>query len=494
MAIRSRWSGCVWVVLGAITAACSSDAPAAAGPAMPHFNDISSAPTKIQSAANAVVRIHTAVGYGTGSFISSTGLLMTNNHVLGDTMCPIEGCYLEITKMRQRGQTKSDPSTVFAVPTAVDVGLDMAVAQLYSQPGGTKLDTPDYLQFNQKNSSELLGMHVTAVGHPEGCLKKWTDGSVVDATGEWFIFTAYALPGDSGSPVLDDDGRIVGLLHRGPTSEDLFTDNGVNTYSVGTASAPVSAALSDPLPSTMLSINATTTADDFVTNNEVYRNAAVSTADIGGTSTSALTLLGNACDAALARSDFKSPEDMADALAPCDDAQAWIECRGDSSGKLYGTLCPDSADLSKWVSRNQTVNQMWENMNGTFDYAAVSFNIAALQSNKSAGTTAGAQSLQQALDAAHPHLDFTLAYYLAAFGINSYDGTNIHDYVVNYAKVPHYELSAELIAYAATWLYGNGYLSSSALLSLEKKLNDDPKVSIGSQLAIEDFLYEIGEL
>jgi hypothetical protein len=56
-----------------------------------------------------------------------------------------------------------------------------------------------------KDSSELLGMHVTAVGHSEGCSKKWTDGSVVDAMGEWFIFTVCTLPGDCGSPVLDMD-------------------------------------------------------------------------------------------------------------------------------------------------------------------------------------------------------------------------------------------------------------------------------------------------
>ncbi len=32
------------------------------------------------------------------------------------------------------------------------------------------------------------------------------------------------------------------------------------------------------------------------------------------------------------------------------------------------------------------------------------------------------------------------------------------------------------------------------MLSLVKKLHDDPKVSVGSQLAIEDYLYDLDAL
>ena len=62
------------------------------GPSFPHFNHIATAPAAIKTAARAVVRIHTAKAYGTGSFISPDGLLLTNNHVLGVPVCPIEGC------------------------------------------------------------------------------------------------------------------------------------------------------------------------------------------------------------------------------------------------------------------------------------------------------------------------------------------------------------------------------------------------------------------
>jgi hypothetical protein len=461
---------------------------------LPHFNDITTAPTKIQASANAVIRVRTAGQSGTGSFISPSGLLLTNNHILGDTICPVEGCYFEMTRQHQRGQALQQPITVFAVPVAVDVGLDMAVVQVYDEDGGAALATPDYLQINPVPVAELLGQHVTIVGHPEGYLKKWTDGTVADIKGKWFTCTAYILPGDSGSPALDDDGRIVGLIHRGPTSEDLITDVGVNLYSVGTASGDLSLAMTNPLPEVMLSVKADTTADAFVNHDLVYLNAHAATISIGGVATKALTALGSACDAGLARNDFESPNDLTSALTPCYDAHLWIECRSDASSVPYGTLCPDGDDIPKWLSRNQAINQASVDMNGQFDYSAVSFAMAALQVTRTSGTAVGGQYLQQAVDAVGPPLDIQLGYYFAAFNIGSYAGTTIHDYIVNYSQIPHYELSARYIAWAATWLWGDGSMSKADVTPFLEKLLDDPKVSVGDQLAIEDYLYEMGAL
>ena len=469
--------------------ACSSDNPKASGLPLPHFNDIPTAPPNIQTAAEAVIRIRTAGQYGTGSFISESGLLLTNNHILGDSVCPIEGCYFEMTKQHQIGKARLQPATVFAVPLAVDVGLDMAVVQVYDQRGGAMLATPGYLLINPMTATDLLGKHVTIVGHPEGYLKKWTDGTVVDTNGKWFTCTAYTLPGDSGSPALDDQGQIVGLMHRGPTSEDLITDVGVNLYSVGTASSDLSSALSNPLPSVMLSVSAATTNEAFLRNDLVYLNARATTASIGGLGTNALTLLDNACDAVLARNDFASPNDLSSAMKPCYDAHLLIECRNDAGSKPYVTLCPDASDIAKWVTRNQAINQAWLNMNGSFDYTAISFSIAAMQTTMAAGVAAGALSLQQGVAAMAPPLDITLAYYLAAFNVSSYAATNIHDYVVNYAQVPHYELNARYVAWAASWLWGDGFMTRADLISLLKKLLDDPMTSVGDQEAIEDYLY-----
>jgi hypothetical protein len=488
-----------WVTLTATlcaaTCACSNDdSPTAAKPDLPHFEDITSATPKIVAAARAVVRVHSAQAFGTGSFISSTGLLLTNNHVLGQPVCPIEGCYVEITQMHQRGQPPQDPLVALATPVAIDIGLDMAVLQLDDPTRSVPLSTPDYLTFDAVDSAALLDQHVTIVGHPEGNLKKWTDGVVVDATGKWFTTTAYALPGDSGSPILNDAGKIVGLMHRGPDSLDLVTDTGVNVYSVGTASAPIVAAMNAPLPSTMISKTGATTANGFLGNDFLYLNSRASSISINGTQVSALTVLGQACDSALARNDFASLDELYGALTPCYDAQAWIECRSDASAVPYGVVCPPPADATAWANRYLAANDLDVAMNGRADYYTVSGAIAHLQSSMAAGVTAGERSLQQVLDSTAPTLDLRLAYYLAAFGISSYAGTRISDYIVNYQRIPHYELQASYIAYAASWLVGNGAMERNDMVALAKKLMTDPDVDIGTKLSIEDFLYEIKQL
>ena len=485
------------VALCAVAGACSSG-PATAtfpGPAtvtLPHFNDITTATPEIQTAARAVVRVRTAGEYGTGFFISPTGLLLTNNHVLGDPVCAVEGCYVGLTQMHERGKPQQDPSTVFAVPTTVNPGLDMAAVQFYDL-NGNQLDTPDYLSFDGQDGASLLNQHVTIVGHPEAALKKWTDGQVTDTNGQWITTTAYTLPGESGSPILNDQGQVVGLLHRGPTSEDLFSETGVDMYSTGTASAPIVAVLAAPPSPPVVSTTAATTKEQFLANDFIYLNAHVATVTVDGMSISAIPILGEACDAALARTDFTSPSDLDSALMPCYQAETWIDCRGNSSVP-YGIVCPAPTAQAAWASRYQSMNQIWLGMNGQPDYYAVSFAIAALQLTWDGGVSAGAQSLQQVLAAASPVLDYHLALYLAAFAIESYGGTQIATYVANYKQVPHYELQATNIAYAAGWRYNNRNMTKAQLQSFLQQLFADPNISVGSRLAIEEFLYSLNAL
>lgn len=469
----------------------SNDAP---GVSLPAFNDLPSAPMPIQTAAGAVVRVRTALEVATGSFISPTGLLLTNNHVLGAAVCPVEGCHLEITRLFQRGGANLKPDVLFAVPVAVDVGLDMAVAQLYDAPGGNMFASPQFLTLAPKDAASLVGKHVTVVGHPEGHLKKWTDGIVTGLDGEWFRTTAYTLPGDSGSPVLDDSGAMVGVIHRGAVGEDLFSSNHVNVFSLGTASAELAATMSAPLPAAMLSTAAETTEEKVVDHDAVYLNGHVLTALVNGEQVSVLSMLGRACDAALARQDFQSPDDLSSALAPCYHAMTWIECRSDASPSFYGTVCPAGDVADAWTNRFQSVNQRWVGMNGQLDLYAVSFAIAHLQPTMAEGVATGSQSLGNALAASQPPLDFGLANYLAAYETFSYNGTDIVDYIVHYQRVLHYELDAFNIASTSGWLLSKAKLSRESALAILAQLAGDPSVSIGAKLYIEEFRFEAGVL
>ena len=192
------------------------------------FKDVDSAPAAIKKSAAAVFRIRTANAYGTGSFISSDGLILTNNHVAGIDVCALEGCYASLAIDHQRHSPVTDPVDVFLEPLNVNIGLDMAVLRAW-RVGATgtklvKLESPDYLTFEPRQAAELTGSKVFVVGHPEGRLKKWTTGEVADADGLWFRASAFSLPGNSGSPILNEGGHIVGLLHRGPSGEERCVD------------------------------------------------------------------------------------------------------------------------------------------------------------------------------------------------------------------------------------------------------------------------------
>ena len=484
----------VWIV-GALSAvaACSSGA-GSGGVTLPRFDDLTTAPAPIQKAASAVVRIHTAGEYGTGSFISPDGLLLTNNHVLGDTVCPLEGCSIELRFQFQRGQPYQQPVTVFAVPVAVDVGLDMAAVQIESGgPGGPHLPTPDYLTIVSHEPASLLEMNITVVGHPESRLKKWTAGRVVDVFGNWFSSTAYILPGDSGSPVLDDAGNLVGLIHRSPTGEDLISRDGVNVMAIGTASGPLQAAITAAsLPTAMISTAADSTASAVVSSNLVYLNAGATTVKVGGTATEVLSLLGSACDAALARTDFISPDDLSSALQPCNSALEWIECRQDAPAGAHTKVCP-SADSSQWARRFQQMNALWIAMNGNSDLTPVTFGAAQLSPNRASGIEAGNARLQTALAAAgNPGLDFGLEVYAAAFDLESYQGINTLAWLNSYRKRPGYQDYGISIASAYGWWWDNGAVDKTSAVSSLSGLRDDPHVSVSGQLYADQILYEAG--
>lgn len=139
---------CLFIIICAALTACGSgggDTIVVNNAALPAFKDVDTAPPIIKTAARAVVRIGTAGSQATGFFISANGTLLTNDHVLGDSTCATEGCYIEIDRLHQRGIAYQDSETVYAVPLAVDNGLDMALVQLYNAPGGTKLNSPDFL-------------------------------------------------------------------------------------------------------------------------------------------------------------------------------------------------------------------------------------------------------------------------------------------------------------------------------------------------------------
>lgn len=457
---------------------------------LPVFDDVDSAPLTIQAAAASVVLVTLPGASATASFISPDGLLLTNNHVLGVGVCPVEGCYARLTFHYERGHAVEKPLTVFLAPKAIDIGLDMAVLQATASPGGPPLSTPNYLTIDSRTPTELQGTHVNVVGHPQGSVKKWTTGNVVWSDGDWVWTTAFILPGSSGSPLLDDHGHLVGLLHRSAVGLGLVTAVGVNESSIGTASAALLAAMGAPLPGSIESVAASTTAADVVDNEFVYLAAQTPTANVNGAPQQVLDALGAACDAALAVTDYPSPDDVASALQPCLDAQGWIECRADATTP-YG-VCPN--DKSDWQRRYQAYFEYWRSFNGEIEIDEVSFGVAPLADSMADGQTAGAQALTQALSEAQPALDFHVAQHLAAFAIDTYEGRSIVDFVRNYGSVPDYALNGVELVSTILWLGNQGAIKSAELESLLGMVHSDPAIDLETKLFIELAEYNRGIL
>jgi V8-like Glu-specific endopeptidase len=477
--------------LGAGVVACSSSSPVKE-PDLPSFRNVTEAPAPIQTAARAVVRIGTTGEFGTGSFISPTGVLLTNNHILGVSICPREGCYAQLTFMHQHGSPPQDPQTVFVVPLAIDVGLDIAEMQVYVAPGAAQLATPDYLTLDAHDATSLQGTHIHVVGHPEGKLKKWSEGQVVDVDGSWIYSDAFSLPGNSGSPLLDDQGHMVGILHRGSTSQDMETSDGVDEFLIGSASAPIVAALAAPLPASLVSVAAPATDDDVLANELVYLNArttSVPSAIDGDPARTVLSILGTACDAGLARQDYASPEDMAGALTPCTQAEAWIDCRADSTSTAF-KVCPPDTDA--WSTRYTGVSAHWRALNGELSLDELSFAPAYLAPSLAAARMIGSDTLQAALASANPILDFSLSNYLAAFDITSYQSKDLPTFILDYKSFPDYALAGTSIVNTALWLNTDGAMSGTDTIAFLRALGANDGIELGTKLAVEDVLYESG--
>ena len=119
----------------------------------------------------------------------------------------------------------------------------------------------------------------------------------------------------------------MGLIHRAQNADSLFTDRGVETRSTGSASHVVERVLAKPLTDAVRSLEDDLTREEAVLRNVMYLNARTSVARVEGVETELVPLLGEACDAGLAREGITSLEELSAVLAPCYDAQSWIDAQ-----------------------------------------------------------------------------------------------------------------------------------------------------------------------
>ena len=146
---------------------------------------------------------------GSGFFIDRRGYLLTNYHVVESEVSPkYEGYSRLYIRLSDRPQERV-PAKVVGYDRIFDLALVKAEVE------------PPYI-FSSADSPELkVGNTIIAIGSPAGLQNTVTSG-IVSATGRRFLQMGDTFQvdvpinyGNSGGPLLDADGRLVGVVFAG---------------------------------------------------------------------------------------------------------------------------------------------------------------------------------------------------------------------------------------------------------------------------------------
>ena len=149
----------------------------------------------IKKAVNSVVSIKTNVAQGTGFIISSDGYVITNAHVLSGA--------------RFANALTANKETKTMSLVGYDENLDLALLKIEGNYQYLELENSDNVEIGEK---------VIAIGNPLGLSFSVSEGIVsgTDRTGlndlPAYIQTDAALnPGNSGGPLINTDGKVIGI-------------------------------------------------------------------------------------------------------------------------------------------------------------------------------------------------------------------------------------------------------------------------------------------
>jgi S1-C subfamily serine protease len=154
-------------------------------------------------------------GNGTGFFIDPKGYIATNFHVI-EAVNDIQVDFI------YQGQKKSYKAKVIST----DKQNDLAVLKI----DDTNFKPFINLPYNFKTQISDVGSNVFALGYPMALTAmgdeiKFTDGKISSKTGYEGNITTYQIsvpiqPGNSGGPLFDYDGNVIGITNAGITSAD----------------------------------------------------------------------------------------------------------------------------------------------------------------------------------------------------------------------------------------------------------------------------------
>lgn len=210
-----------------------------------------------RAAAPAVVVVRTRDGHGSGFFVSSDGLLITNHHVIGrglDHGTDYSSALIYTGRLGASGVMSLNDAPLRAALLKTDPVRDLALLKVV---GATPSTPFPFLKLSA--TAPAPGQDCSILGHPSsgmlwtyrpcqvasigswpkdlvnlvmprlaatGAARAQMDEFVAAQAGHRIMLTsAQANPGDSGGPVIDASGALIGVTFAGPgnQAEDKFT-------------------------------------------------------------------------------------------------------------------------------------------------------------------------------------------------------------------------------------------------------------------------------
>jgi len=163
-------------------------------------------------------------GFGTG-FLVGERLMLTNNHVLPDATTAASSFVEFDLELDADGVTKQvdnydlDPDTLFVT----DTNLDFTMVAVRPGPDGRRAGAPHGWHRLIANQGKIVvGEPVNIIGHPYGRPKQVAvrDNSLLNQLPEFLQYRTDTEPGNSGSPVFNDQWEVVALHHSSIPSAD----------------------------------------------------------------------------------------------------------------------------------------------------------------------------------------------------------------------------------------------------------------------------------
>ena len=161
---------------------------------------------------------------GTG-FLVSPRLLMTNNHVLPTVAAAQDvvvefGCELDIDNQpRAASRWSLDPLTLFLTDDHLDVSRVVLAPDARGRSAG---EVFGWNRLMAQQGKIVTGEAMNVVGHPNGRLKEIAirNNLLQLILDDFLHYSTDTEPGNSGSPLFNDQWELVGLHHAGVPAKD----------------------------------------------------------------------------------------------------------------------------------------------------------------------------------------------------------------------------------------------------------------------------------